>query len=58
MKDNLPHSSLMEKLGIEEKIIYRTKNMKKYYYNYYYSLAKMPKTLIYYVMHMNAGRSL
>ena len=32
--------------------------MKKYYYNYYYSLAKMPKTLIYYVMHMNAGRSL
>ena len=47
----------MEKLGIEEKL-YTQKNMKKYYYSDYYSLAKMPKTSIYYVIYINASKSL
>ena len=46
----------MEKLGIEEKIKYtqKQKNMKKYYCSDLFSLAKMLKMPIYYVIYMYA----
>ena len=47
----------MEKLGIEEKIKHNEK-MKKCYYSDYYSLTKMLKTPKYYVIYMNASKSL
>ena len=48
----------MKKFGIEEKKIYTKKSLKKYSYSDYYSLAKMLKTPIYYVIYVNASRSL